>query len=850
VLVALFMAVSVPASAQVKERAPSDLSRLDSYLERLGLDRLRIRHLERELQRASPNSTSSAIAGRLAEVYAERMLTVTDPKELAELTARLTQLIGSHPAAGTARVRLTLLEGDYNRAEAQALKWVGDPSDEPARADALARLARCRPELDRTRDELLKQVQILDNRADHLEGGSRRDAVELELRATAQTASRAIYFAAWANYYDGLLAPADRAAGFGVARKGFRRLLELDEDQLKPDEIAGLDVELNARIALGLALAEIFDGHPENSEVAFQALRSPSVPAAVRDWVDRWQVWALLKKQLNDEAETIARAAVERLTPPYTPAKAALCSVLIRAVPGGTAGGAGTPPAANRDRANRLAFLGIQGFIRLGRPDLARRLIGDRDLSARAQTGAIAHWLRGQAALRTAEAAQGTEGYTEALAWFTAALGVSDPPADPAVKADCLFGQAWCLYRLGETARARDDFREVASQLTALGLPAADAEWMALVTAWSLAEDTPAARLERITREAQAFRQSHPDHPGAAQADELVARLKRELASPEELTREPSKNAATQVAIARKLHGRWVELGAADRVKSPLSKSLATTVGDALPQVDAAKSPIERLHLLLIAADLALAADPPDRDRARVLVDEAGTILAKRPPPDPLAAEVRLRRFQLARADKDRQAIREHARWLIENAGARFHERACLTSLAELADEDVHAATAADRPARAAEALEIHRKLASAIADFPDRIKSNPTLRLVYLRIVRYGLDAGKPEVALRYASLLKLAKPQDPEVVLLNGLANSAAGHHDRALECWHELLERLPSDSSSWFEAKFHQIEELIRVDAGRARRAWEQFQILHPDMGPEPWPERFRELAKQIR
>ncbi len=137
--------------AQIKDHPPPDIERLDGYLERLGLAKLQIRNLERELERPRALSATTAIAARLAQVYADRLSAVTEEKELADLTGRLNKLIAAHPAAGGPRVRLTMLEGDYNRAEPQALKWVGNPSDAAARSDALARLGKCRPELDRAR---------------------------------------------------------------------------------------------------------------------------------------------------------------------------------------------------------------------------------------------------------------------------------------------------------------------------------------------------------------------------------------------------------------------------------------------------------------------------------------------------------------------------------------------------------------------------------------------------------------------------------------------------------------------------------------------------------------------------
>ncbi len=701
--------------AQVRDHLPSDVERLDAYLERLGTANLRIRNLERELERPHPLGGISAIAARLAQVYAERLLTVTDPGELADLSARLNRLLVARPGSGGTRVRLTLLEGEYNRAELLALKWVGNPSEKAARADALSRLGKCRPQLDQARDELLSAVKRLDDQADHLDAGLRRDAVEAELRTVSQSANRAVYFASWANFYERLLSPATSGEGFRVARLGFRRLLGVQDKALTDDDFDGLDAEINARIALGLALAEEADGQVESARMAFRALRGPDVHASVRDWVDRWQVWALLQANHADEALSVAQGAIDRMAPPFTSAKAALCMLLVRGV---------TSP----DLRDRMAILGLSGLVRIGRSDLARVQLDGRDLRAAAPPGALAHWLRGQVSLSAAEKGSGADGYSSALAAFTAALAAAP---EPALGADCRFGQAWCHFRLGDAAQARDGFRQAISELKAQGLPAADAEWMALLCDWNLADVPAAERVERIAAQARAFRGAHPDHPGAGRADELVARLRRELTSPEDLAKDPPDDHKAKVAIARK---------------------------------------------------------QPD-------------------------------------------------------------ERASLIALAERAEEDFRAAKAAERPDKAAAALEAHRRLASALVDFPDRVRTNPTLRLIYVRMARYAIDAGKPEIALRHLSLLRAGKPDDPEVLRLTGLANSRAGQSSAALECWRELLARLPADSAGWFEAKYHQIEIITKTDRPRAKRIWEQFQFLHPDLGPGPWPDRFRALAAQL-
>ena len=540
-MLSLFLALFACAGrvlAQTKERPPPDVERLDGYLERLGLVKLQIRNLERELERPRSLIATAAIAARLAQVYADRLSAVTEEKELADLTGRLNKLIAAHPAAGGPRVRLTLLEGDYNRAEPRALKWVGNPSDEAARSDALTRLGKCRPELDRARDELLAHVKRLDEQADGLDAGPRRDAVEAELRTVSQSASRAVYFASWANFYERLLSPDGRGDGFRVARQGFRRLLGVEDETLRADDFEGLDSETTARITLGFALSELADGgrkargrRSQRCAATMSTARCETGSTAGRCGLCSGPT------KLTKRSPLRRRPLIGSRRPLWRPRRpCARCSFEVLALD--------RPPLGSLATAwQRWAFAASSGLA--GRTWLARSLAPEtcRPRSRRR----VSSWLRGQAAPGAAEAGAGAERYSNALTAFNAAL--ADKP-EPALSAECRFGQAWCLFRLGELAKARDGFRNAAAEWKAQKLPEGDAEWMALLMDWTLADDPPARRLERIAEEARAFRQAHPDHPGAAKADELVARLRREIASPEELTKGPAKDAATQLAIA------------------------------------------------------------------------------------------------------------------------------------------------------------------------------------------------------------------------------------------------------------------------------------------------------------
>src|SRR5262249_17770990 len=154
-------------------------------------------------------------------------------------------------------------------------------------------------------------------------------------------------------------------------------------------------------------------------------------------------------------------------------------------------------------------------------------------------------------------------------------------------------------------------------------------------------------------------------------------------ASPEELAKASPKDPDGLLALARKLHQRWGELAAAERSSSPLNAPLSAAVRDALSVITETVNLAGRLDLLLISVDLALAANPPDLDRARKALGEAQALSTKRPSGDAGIIELRFRQFQLARAVGDKAVAREHASWLVAQPGAASRERACLTVLAE-----------------------------------------------------------------------------------------------------------------------------------------------------------------------
>ncbi|QKK09081.1 MAG: hypothetical protein HND58_13540 [Planctomycetota bacterium] len=53
----------------------------------------------------------------------------------------------------------------------------------------------------------------------------------------------------------------------------------------------------------------------------------------------------------------------------------------------------------------------------------------------------------------------------------------------------------------------------------------------------------------------------------------------------------------------------------------------------------------------------------------------------------------------------------------------------------------------------------------------------------------------------------------------------------------------------SDGWFEARVESIRLLAETSPADARAALDQHRMLYPDLGPEPWHSRFRQLDQQL-
>lgn len=118
-------------------------------------------------------------------------------------------------------------------------------------------------------------------------------------------------------------------------------------------------------------------------------------------------------------------------------------------------------------------------------------------------------------------------------------------------------------------------------------------------------------------------------------------------------------------------------------------------------------------------------------------------------------------------------------------------------------------------------------------------------------------LVSGNQEEAFPYYEKIAQKFPSRRDVQLTWGrlLADEALRTHSsvrmtQALEQWRSIEKHTENQTSEWYEAKYWVIRFTFKNgDAVRAARLFRAFQILHPDLGGEPWKEKFEELSARF-
>lgn len=821
--------------------APPEELKLEQFLNRLGLTDLQVLQLERMVEQETQNEVQRReLARRLADLYATQLMAAADDADRYDrIMAKIDTLTARVPEAKTAALGVILLQADYNRAEKLVAKWIADPKETQARQEAGQILRRITPELTTRRGELKKQVDSLIAALDELETADREfELKEQQLGRLQAVAGRASYFAAWSNYYSGLLQDVGGKTQLNTAREIFRDVLGIDTeyDKVEADWLA-LESIWRSRSLIGLGLTEAALGNLTGSAACFDLLQHASVSPEIQDQAPYWRLRGLLNAGQLDQALAYAGSQIKNFNGRATQGKVSLCVALVRA---GYATSDPTPTETS------LGRLGVTGLAKLGQQKALGQLVEQLSISLDEPEGFFLNWIKGRQLSEQARADKDPEKYQAAAEAMERALAADDARTNALQAANCRYELGWCYFQLEKYEAAGRAYEQAVIGLKAAKeASAADAAWMAFVSYNKLAESN--RRFASLAIDVlRGLKNDFPTHRYAKKADYFIAKLQRSGGSTADAIRDlmaikpnDPNYLSARYDLCVLLHQEWKE--------NP-STARADRLNEAVDQfAGEAKDPRRRLRALLMSADVAASAKPPQWSKVEQRLNAAANSLEQVASSDALAAEYHYRRLQLASQRNNDTARRAEATWLVENAADSAYALPALVITARGLEQRLKSG-AADAALRN-ELIDIYRRLSRRYGTTAATLKENKNARVAASRLAEHLLLEGRAAEAADVLSKLLAAFPKDADFTRRAAMARFQAGDFQQSLEHWRVLVRGLRAGGAEWCEAKYHQIACLAKLDREAAVKSMRQFKLLYPNLGHESYRTRFQRLASTL-
>jgi tetratricopeptide (TPR) repeat protein len=252
-----------------------------------------------------------------------------------------------------------------------------------------------------------------------------------------------------------------------------------------------------------------------------------------------------------------------------------------------------------------------------------------------------------------------------------------------------------------------------------------------------------------------------------------------------------------------------------------------------------------KLKCCLLAAEAALTGPPVDLTIAERFLSRGASLVPQVSARSSIAAEFHYRALQMAGKTGNDAARREHADWLVQNAAGSAYEVPALIVAANAIDQAVAAAGETQKPQLHDEATAIYRRLVERLGDSPEDIAAKKNVRVAISKLAGYEYSVGRYAAAAELLERLLAVYPASEEYLRRAAIAHFEAGEPGDSLPHWRSLLAGVARNSDGWYEAKYYQIRCLLGTEPEAGRRVLEQFQLLHPELGPDTWRDKFREL-----
>lgn len=861
---------------------------LEAYLRRLGLTGLLAQQLEQRVATLG-RDRRGPVAERLARLYVHLLEAAATAEERADWEARANALLRDVPEADGHELRISLARVLYVRAEEACERG----RLKLATAEELAEAERVLRQLEPQFREIASKVH---RRAENLERienqGDGTDELSRQLSDARRVRSLAFYYAGWCNYYLAMLTRAEPHAG--DALKSFGWLLNSPNGRaatLDRLPTAMLRYEHVARAAMGCGLALSLRGSDSEALRWLETVdESAELAPSVRSQLLNRQIAVLAQAKRWSDLERVIRRArnSDRAGggPDVRPLEvfdARLLAVVALEADARISG----------PLLEQLARIALGDLVARGQIAHVLDLTSQFGTAPIGESGFIVHYVRGIKAYDEAREAHKAAGgnpdepvsaeslvnlYRAAASLLQAALHQDDSDQYRPERARAALYGGRGLFFAGDLPGAADLFQKSWEFYTGLDAHASDAEealWLSVV-ALDRAAARPGAPAELAARRSQAgavFLQSFPDSPRAARL--LLMRAAAGEVGDDEALRvleavpkdapmfEPARR-----QIARILYARFRAASGTERDFAALrfitvaeellalDRRAATTNPPSDPA--AAGRAVLRARQLL---DALLGVTNPDADRAlstlellRTLARLTGQDIAEH------EAELVFRELQIAiirGRDTDAELLAERLAAL--PAARTEYLPAAERLVYRRAADQFRSARSPDSRIEAAQRVVMHGvKIIDRLIPGADRsADAASTVLQSTVAAAAFALwessqsDPSAPgneemrDLSMRLDRAVLKASPRHEESLRRLAVTADATGDHRAALECWSVLLAAAASGSEAWFEARYHALRLLVKLEPARARDLLAQHKLLFPDYGPAPWGARIREL-----
>jgi hypothetical protein len=862
VLLASHLAVPVALAAAWAADQTGDA--LGPYLERLRLTRLLAEHLEREITAATLPEDRARLVERLADVYPELLEREEDAARRDELVARSSAFLARESPKQADGLRLALLRARYRASSRVAEDFRAAMGDEVKVADARESLGTIGTEAAELRKRFeirLRDLERRGERTDGLAGERVQDRADV-VRGQVQ---EAMGLEAWALYYRSILTGDRKLAE--QAQPIFARLLETGQEYPSPDDVS-LDLRSNeffANTILGMALAKSRTESFAAASDWLALLDVQQAPDGIRRQLPAWRLVAAIERS----EWTAGRDIVKAFTPDAPSAWLRIAAV------GGLRDGGGSREAVAMARE---AIASLAARRELGQiADLARRFgeeaIGTRGFASKYVRGVLAY----ETGRREGEAKNVTaslSAYDEAARQLEQALQEPDVSEFAAASLACRSLAGWSRFERGEFEAARVLFAAVTEASEGRD---EESEWMALVCVEKLmgkasaGSEAHVALAKELRQRVDAF---IGHHPASARVPQVLLRRTTlvEIPRRDDLERLVTGAGATDEVKRQALNSYYrlyrassgTERASVGKRFLELSRSMAPSGG---PDGTYEGLPGSSLTVTRQALEIALSPEVADVAYGAALIDRIDELVkAKLLDPKPVSAELSVRRVQLALARGDLVPALARLADLEAEKGDEARRSADVArrhvfrfASAKLREVAIGATPTADRGAIIDATLRTGERIlenAVATSGSLEAALAENAMESVAVTTLQAAAEAsqggGDREIALRGLTLAKalLAKrAKDPLLLELTATLAASVADNELALDSLRLLIAGSSERSDRWFRAKVTFLELLARIDAGRAKAVLQQHRQLHPDLGPEPWAGRLRELERTL-